>query len=369
MGEGITLKTGVSVVICCYNSAGVIIPTIKALAAQRVPPGIMYEVILVDNNCTDNTVQLAEDIWKKENRPYPLRIIKETEPGLIYARKTGVFSASNDILLFVDDDNILEPDWIERLQDMYSRWPDVGAIGGYIEPLFEGEEEGIWKRPPWFENFSNMYACTAIHENPGVSAFKQTLYGAGLSIRTQVIRSLFDSPLPFFLVGRTQNILNRGDDSEICLRIALMGWKLWYENTLKMKHYILRHRVNWEYVLQARKGGGYADIILKIYCDLLEGNTPLNYVELSVYISSLWQEFWQLRIKHKDLGSLFEEGKRPNLRYHYLQGLAEGFLKLDKQEYNRTRGEICTFFTHWTHREKPSHGFFTRLRRFLSKSL
>lgn len=364
MEKEIILKPGVSAVVCCYNSAGVIIPTIKALTSQRIPPGIMYEVILVDNNCTDNTVQLAENIWKKENLSYPLRIVKESQPGLIYARKSGIFSAANDILLFVDDDNILEPDWVERLMDMYSRWPNVGAIGGFIEPLFEDEKEGKWKRPPWFENFSSMYACTPIYQNPQLSTFKQTLYGAGLSIRTHIARSIFNSQLPFFLVGRTQNTLNRGDDSEICLRIALMGWKLWYESTLKMKHYILKHRVNWEYVLQARKGGGHADIILKIYLDLLERKTPLKYFELAAYIGSLWKEFWKLRTKHKDLVKLSREGESINLRNHYLQGLTEGFLKFDKKEYNTIREKICIFFMH---RERLSHRFLTGIRHLFSK--
>ncbi|HLP58987.1 MAG TPA: glycosyltransferase [Candidatus Deferrimicrobium sp.] len=360
--EETILKPGVSVVVCCYNSAGVIIPTIKSLSVQHVPPGAAYEVILVDNNCTDDTVPLAQNAWN--NPAIPLRIVKEPQPGLIYARKTGVFQAGYQILLFVDDDNILEPDWIERLVEMYSQWPDVGAIGGYNEPLFDGEEEGEWNRPAWFKEFSSIYACTPKNTNPGVSVFKQTLFGAGLSVRTQAVRDLFASPLPLFLVGRTQDTLHRGDDSEICLRLGLMGWKLWYEKNLKLKHYILRHRVNWDYVLQARKGGGHADIILKLYRDLLDGKPPLNYSDLSIYISSLWQEFWQLRRKNKDLALLNKEGKSICLRYHYLQGLTEGFSKMDREEYNTARVKISTYFGY---KETRSFLFRQRYKRFLSK--
>jgi glycosyltransferase involved in cell wall biosynthesis len=334
------LKPGVSVVICCYNSAGVIIPAINSLSAQYVPPGAGYEVILVDNNCTDDTVRLAEDSWKHPTAP--LRIVKESQPGLIYARMAGVLQVRYQILLFVDDDNILKPDWVERLVELYAKRPEVGGIGGYIEPLFEGEGEG--ERPAWFEKFSGMYACTPPHENPGVSAFKQTLYGAGLSLRAQAAHSVFDPALPFFLVGRTQDTLNRGDDSEICLRAGLMGWKLWYERTLKMKHYILKRRITWDYVLQARRGGGHADIILKIYRDMLEGNTPLKHSQLSIYISSLWREFWQNRVKHTDLVKLKNEGDNVALMYHYLLGLTEGFLKMDKHDYDKTREHIVKFF-------------------------
>lgn len=328
---------GVSIVVCCYNSAAVIVPTLKALSAQSVPPGIGYEVILVDNNCTDETVRLAERTWK--NPAVPMSIIKEPQPGLIHARKTGVFKARYDILLFIDDDNLMELDWIERLLDVYSRRPEVGGIGVCIEPLFEGE------KPGWFDSFSAMYACTPPYENPDVSAFKQTLFGAGLSFRVQALRSVFDLPLPFFLVGRTQDALSRGDDSEICLRAGLMGWKLWYESTLKLKHYIRKHRANWGYVLQARRWGGQADIILKIYRDLLEEKTPLTYPSLSMYISSLWEGFWQNRAKHKDLEKINKEGDPVALRYHYLQGLTEGFLKTDKQRYDAARKKITGFFS------------------------
>jgi hypothetical protein len=159
-----------------------------------------------------------------------------------------------------------------------------------------------------------------------------------------VARSVFDPALPFFLVGRTRDTLARGDDSEICLRAALLGWKLWYESSLKLQHNILQARINWAYVLKARRGGGHADIILKIYQDLLAGNTPLPYSELSVYISSLWQEFWQLRSRYKDLAALAGEGENPALRCHYLQGLTEGFLKMPKQEYAATRRKIIHFY-------------------------
>jgi glycosyltransferase involved in cell wall biosynthesis len=338
--EEIILKSGVSVVVCCYNSAEVIDPTIKALARQEVPPGIGCELILVDNNCTDNTVQLVQDTWKKENSPYPLQIVKETEPGLIYARKTGVLNASYEILLFVDDDNILEPGWITQLFNMYSRWPDVGGIGGYNEFLCDGE------KPAWFDEFANMYACNSVGEKHADSGARRTLFGAGLSFRTAMLRSIFSSPLPLYLVGMKKDTASRGEDSEICLRAGLMGWRLRYEKSLKLKHYILKRRLNWDYVLQCRRGGGNADIILFIYQDLLDKKIPRDYRQLSIHISSLWEEFWQNRVKCKDLVKLKKEGDPVALRYYYLQGLTEGFLKLDELEYNSIREKIISFFAH-----------------------
>lgn len=337
MGE-MLLTSGISVVLCCYNSSGVIVPTMVSLRRQKVPPGCGYEVILVDNNCHDDTVSLAERAWGASAPP--LHIIRELRPGLIYARKAGVLQAKYSILLFVDDDNMLEPDWIIRLMEMYQRRPEIGGAGGYNIPLLE---EGV-QRPVWFDKYSGAYGCTPPHKRPEVSAYKTALVGAGLSLRTNLARLIFDSSLPFFLIGRTQDTLNRGDDSEICFRAGLMGWKLWYEKKLRLQHVILGRRLNWEYVLRARRGFGRADVILKIYRDLLAGNEPLTRKQLSVYISSLWEAFWQRRSRHRDMIKLRNEGDDVALRYQYLQGLTESYLEIYQEKYEDVREKIIEFY-------------------------
>ena len=255
------LKPGVSVVVCCYNSGHVVNPTIDALAHQEVPPGAGYEVILVDNNCTDDTLQKAQKAWR--NQTHPLRIVKESEPGLIYARKTGVSHALYNILLFVDDDNILEPGWITRLRDIYREMPNVGAVGGYNEAFYLGDA------PDWFDRYCEVYACGPRDDCSRLNPKK--VFGAGMSFRTSVIKSILFSDLPFFLVGRTKNILTRGEDTEMSLRCRLMGWDIYYDDSLRLRHCLTSGKLNWSYVCRARKLGGSAGIILQIYNFLLAG--------------------------------------------------------------------------------------------------
>jgi len=329
------LSPGVSVVVCCYKSAEVIAPTIKSLSVQEVPQGCGYDVILVDNNCTDSTLQLAKEAW--ENTPHPLRIVKEPEPGLIHARKTGVMNARFEFLLFVDDDNILEPDWVCGLWDLYRQQPRVGAIGGLNEPLFDGE------KPSWFDDYSLVYACKPQAGHSGVMTDRKTLVGAGLSFRTSVIREIFSSTLPLFLVGMKKNLLLRGEDSELCLRAALMGWDLWYERSLRLKHYILGKKLNWDYVLHLREGGGAAEVILAIYRDLLAQKSPLSYKELSSSICREWEDFWA-KLKEKDLSLLRKEGAYESFSYSYLKGKTDGLLNMGEDEYNNAGERIIAFF-------------------------
>jgi len=327
------LTPGVSVVVCCYKSAEVIAPTIKALSVQEVPQDCGYEVILVDNNCTDNTLQLAKEAW--ENTTHPLRIVKESEPGLIHARKTGVMNARFEFLLFVDDDNILEPGWVCGLCHVYREHPRVGAVGGLNEPLCEGE------KPPWFDYYSVVYASKPQAKYIGVITEKKSLFGAGLSFRTSIIREIFSSPLPLFLVGMKKNLLLRGEDSELCMRAALMGWDLWYESSLRLKHYILEKKLNWDYILHLREGGGAAEIILGIYKNLLAQKDPLSYKELSSSICREWENFWK---QLTDLTLIRKEGAYESFSYSYLKGKTAGLLNMGEDEYNHARERIVAFF-------------------------
>jgi glycosyltransferase involved in cell wall biosynthesis len=329
----IPLMHGVSVVVCCFNSARVIIPTIVALSRQSIPAAVGYEVILVDNNCTDDTVRLAREAW--QNSDYPLRIIEEREPGLLYARKKGVANASFDILLFVDDDNILEPGWVETLHRLYRDMPEVGAVGGLNEIFFVG------KTPKWLEHYNHIYACGPRAETSGIITRK--VFGAGVSFRTAVIRSVLFSNLPLFLIGRKKNELLRGEDTEMVFRAFLSGWKFYYDDSLRLKHYLLENRVNWEYVCRAVKGGGNADIILSIYRDLLAGKHPANRRQLFAGILKSWRNYLKKNYKYLLGLKVKDEGTEYSARFHWLYGSTIGFYRYWRS-YSGIREKIIEYY-------------------------
>ena len=92
-----------SVIVCCYNSAPRLRETLLHLAQQEVTEGFNWEVVLVDNNSTDGTAEVAQSLWAKYGNPVPLRIVKEHTPGLSYARKKGVEESKGELLVFCDD--------------------------------------------------------------------------------------------------------------------------------------------------------------------------------------------------------------------------------------------------------------------------
>ena len=99
--------TGISIIICCYNSAKRLPETLAHLANQQVDGGVRWELILVNNNSTDETEVVAQNLWGALGSPAPLKIFEEPLPGLSYARNNGMKKAIYEVFLFCDDDNWL----------------------------------------------------------------------------------------------------------------------------------------------------------------------------------------------------------------------------------------------------------------------
>src|SRR5262245_36697630 len=96
-------KPRLSIVIIAFNEEKHIGPCLEAIAHQTVAPD---EVIVVDNNSTDRTVQIASS--------YPfIKVIHETEQGMIPARNTGLDAAKGDLLARIDADTRIPPQWVE----------------------------------------------------------------------------------------------------------------------------------------------------------------------------------------------------------------------------------------------------------------
>jgi glycosyltransferase involved in cell wall biosynthesis len=253
---------GVSIIVCCYNSAGRIVPTLEHL--QKIQSaGISWEVIVVDNNSGDNTSSITAEIWKK-NPVVPIRIVEEKQPGLMHARIKGVAVSSYEILSFIDDDNWVDANWIENIYRIFTNDHSIAACGGESIPEFESSP------PQWFTNFQSSFAVGKQQEQTGyVDVKKGYLWGAGLSIRKSAWNQLFDSGFKSRLSGRKGTALTAGEDSEICLAFIRRGWKLWYDNSLKLRHYIPSPRMSEDYVKRMYVGFGRAEMILSVYRNLI----------------------------------------------------------------------------------------------------
>ena len=326
-----TLQPGISVIVCCHNSAKVIGPTLRALAAQAAPTGCGFEVILVDNHCTDNTVSWARQAWSDENAECPLRIESEGVPGLIHARRKGVLAARYDRLLFVDDDNIVGEGALAVLASLYERHPRTAGIGGRVEPLFPGPP------PAWFPLAAGSYACTPPGPEADRAGARITMSGAGFSFRTRRLLALFRSPIPMFLVGRRGEAFSRGEDAEICLRVGLQGGELRYEPGFRIGHVLRAERLNWEYVLEARRWYGRADVVLGMYKDVLAGQVPPDFMERLARVEEK-QSLLQRRAAVPEAPT--GPGSRLALKLELLAGMRQELAEMGPERYEEIRAAV-----------------------------
>src|SRR6187402_2986286 len=107
------MVAGISVIICCYNSVARIEPTLKHLFAQKGVTASEWEIILVDNGSTDSTSATALQLWNSlEGEKPAFKVLQESIPGLSTARQTGIDAAAFEYVLFCDDDNWLQEDYV-----------------------------------------------------------------------------------------------------------------------------------------------------------------------------------------------------------------------------------------------------------------
>jgi len=251
---------GVTVAICCHNSAARLPETLKHLAAQQPAHEISWEVLVIDNASTDNTATVALESWAA-NASVPLRVAVEPQPGLSHARVKAFHEARHDIISFIDDDNWVSSDWVLLVNKFFEQHPEVGAVGGCGAPVFENNQV-----PSWFKWLNKSYAAGPQYENSGDITDMTTslLWGAGFSMRSKIFTELEARGFQFMCTGRLGNLLTAGEDVELCHAIRALGWRLYYLSALRYQHFIPAARLTWPYLRNLYRGAGRGAVYINI---------------------------------------------------------------------------------------------------------
>jgi glycosyltransferase involved in cell wall biosynthesis len=241
----------IDVVICTYNRAGGLDAVLSALSRQRPSADVTWSVLVVDNASTDSTAEVVDAHRSRQLLP-GLRRVQENEQGLTPARRRGVQETRAPWIAFIDDDNFLEPGWLDAIANVIRLHPGVGAIGGRV--VLD------WERPPpaSFKRFGYCFA----EQEPGDAACELgSLVGAGmvLSRKALVTCGWLERPL---LADRVGKRLVSGGDVEIAQRIRGAGYPLWFTPEAVLRHRIPAGRVSWHYLLRVNYGLGRSEALV-----------------------------------------------------------------------------------------------------------
>src|SRR6185437_14586745 len=123
----------VTVAICTYNRARSLERALESIARMTVPSKTNWELVVVNNNCTDETDRIIE----KFATMLPLRREFEPRMGLSNARNRAIEAARGAYIVWTDDDVIVDRNWLDAYLEGFRRWPDGAIFGGKILPRFE----------------------------------------------------------------------------------------------------------------------------------------------------------------------------------------------------------------------------------------
>ncbi|HEU4586098.1 MAG TPA: glycosyltransferase family A protein [Gemmatimonadaceae bacterium] len=119
----------VSVIVCTRNRCPALAQLLDSLSRLAIPHGLSWELVVVDNGCTDDTALLLDSFAHR----LPVRRIFEGRKGLSRARNAGVAAARGAILAFTDDDCIPSPDWLSNIVREFEHDPELAGLGGRVE--------------------------------------------------------------------------------------------------------------------------------------------------------------------------------------------------------------------------------------------
>lgn len=233
----------IELVICTYNNAVLLERVLSAISRQKVSPDVRWGVLVVNNNCTDGTTSLVEQYLQAGTIPH-LRMVTETVQGLTPARACGVKQTSAPWIAFVDDDCVLQEDWVEQAMQFAKTHPDCGAFGGRVILT--------WETPP--AEFVRRFGYAFAEQEHGTEVQERDcLVGAGMVVNRQALVACGWTQRQL-MPDRIGKKLISGGDVEIALRIRGAGFPLWYTPTCQLNHIIPERRTTRAY-LQAMTFG------------------------------------------------------------------------------------------------------------------
>jgi Glycosyl transferase family 2 len=292
------MSVEISVITCSHNPRHDHLAQVLDGLRGQILDQQRWEYLLVDN-ASDRPLNSQTDLsWQPNGRH-----IREERLGLTLARLRGIQESSADILVFVDDDNVLDPDYLDQVVRLAADWPEIGAFSGQVRGRFE-EPPAEWTRKYWYrlairefnkDRWSNIPCLDETAPN-----------GAGLCVRRPVALKY----VSYHTNGHRKIVLDRAGTSLMSagdLDLASTACDLGLGNalftSLKLTHLIPRERLREDYLLRLMEAQTFSAVVLESFRP--NGQTPL----------------WVDGFFEMDRGAVSDEALRPRLKTIVADGL------------------------------------------------
>jgi glycosyltransferase involved in cell wall biosynthesis len=248
-----------SVLLCTHNPhPGRLARCLEGLRAQTLAREA-WELVVIDNA---SVPPLTEAMFRAAEAG-DLRVIQEAELGLTPARLAGIAAAQGDVLVFVDDDNVLAPNYLANALAFFDAELRIGAAGGILEGEFEVPP------PQWMAPHLNLLGIRDFGPRPIQALIYDQVgpwepIGAGMVVRLPVARHyarIAVDPRRRSLDRRGRGLASCGD-TDMARCAPELGFALAYEPSLRLLHLMPAARLRYRYMLQLVHGIKRSGILL-----------------------------------------------------------------------------------------------------------
>lgn len=244
-----------SFIVCAHN------PRIDLL--QRVLRACMeqetsssYEVRLVDSA---SSIPITSALLNCD-----VEILRVETPGEALARASGIEKAVADPIIFVDDDTILNRDYLEQALAILSKYPFLGAVGGQLRPEFEGS---LPLPERYYRERLAIREFTGEHWSNRWDDFATTPIGGGMVVRRELartwVRERNNHEWAKMLGGRTGGALMGGADIHLIHSVCSAGFGKGIFEQLKLTHYMPAYRLKPEFLERITEGNAKSWVLLR----------------------------------------------------------------------------------------------------------
>src|SRR5687767_658405 len=251
------MTTEISVITCSHNPRPDYLERVLDALRKQTLDKSRWEFLLIDNSSQDSLEARVDLSWHSNARH-----IREGKLGLTHARLRGIREASGDLLVFVDDDNVLDDDYLDEALRVAEEWPRLGAWGGQTRPGFE-ENPPDWTRPYWSRLVIREFDSDRWSNQPTQADTMPC--GAGMCVRKTVVdyyAQLHDNGQRAIIMDRTGDSLLSGGDSDLAICACDIGLGMGLFTSLKLTHLIPSSRLTEDYLVRLLEGLACSAIVL-----------------------------------------------------------------------------------------------------------
>ncbi|MGH7844648.1 MAG: glycosyltransferase family 2 protein [Candidatus Binatia bacterium] len=243
-----------TVMICTWNNSKQLGITLDAISRCTIPSDLKWELVLVNNNSTDNTADVAREFTTK----LPLVCIHEREQGLSRARNAGLKAASGRLIIFTDDDVKPVAGYIESYWSAYQERPSGFYFGGPIISEFEPgpPEEELLPLAPHSVRGLNW------GPTPKLLAPSECFIGANWACPVEPLRKEGGFNVRIGLDSSARKV-KVGEETDLMRRLGLNGLSPWYVPRAWLLHAVPARKCTLTHIAQRAQALAAAQVLFQ----------------------------------------------------------------------------------------------------------